>query len=293
MSRINAFVLTLLLFVASASVLAQTDDSLSVDRKRLQTLAIASGVGYTTGLVILNHVWYKDTERRSFHFFNDNAEWKQVDKAGHFFSSFHVSDLSARALGSCNIAERKAALYGALSGFLLTVPIEIFDGYSDGYGASVGDVVSDAAGPLFFLSQQLAWKEIRIQPKFSFQRTRYPSFRPELLGDDLFSEIVKDYNGQIYWFSFDVDKFTSFPRWLNIAVGYGAHDMVYARDSQNEAQGFSPYRQYYLALDVDLTAIRTRSRFVKALLYVANTVRLPAPAFEFSRKGSKFHPFYF
>jgi uncharacterized protein YfiM (DUF2279 family) len=178
MSPINAFVLTLLLFVASASVLAQTDDSVSVDRKRLQTLAIASGVGYTTGLVILNHVWYKDTERQSFHFFNDNTEWKQVDKAGHFFSSFHVSDLSARALRSCNIAERKAALYGALSGFLLTVPIEIFDGYSDGYGASAGDLVSDAAGPLFFLSQQLAWKEIRIHPKFSFQRTRYPSFRP-------------------------------------------------------------------------------------------------------------------
>ena len=153
--------------------------------------------------------------------------------------------------------------------------------------------MADAAGPLFFLSQQLAWKEIRIQPKFSFQRTHYPSFRPELLGDDLFSEIVKDYNGQTYWFSFDVDKFTSFPRWLNIAVGYGAHEMVNARDSQNEAQGFSPYRQYYLALDLDLTAIRTRSRFLKALLYVANTVRLPAPALEFSRNGSKFHPFYF
>ena len=293
MSRINAFVITLLLLVASASVSAQTNDSASVDRKRLQTLAIASGVGYTAGLIILNHEWYKDTERQSFHFFNDNTEWKQVDKAGHFFSSFHVSDLSARALRSCNIAERKAALYGALSGFLLTVPIEIFDGYSDGYGASVGDLVADAAGPLFFLSQQLAWKEIRIQPKFSFRRTRYPSFRPELLGDDVFSEIVKDYNGQTYWFSFDVDKFTSFPRWLNIAVGYGAHEMVNARDSQNEAQGFSPYRQYYLALDLDLTAIRTRSRFLKALLYVANTVRLPAPALEFSRNGSKFHPFYF
>ena len=106
MSPIKAFVLTLLLFAASASVFAQTD-SISVDRKRLQTLAIAAGVGYTTGLLILNHVWYKDTERQSFHFFNDNSEWKQVDKAGHFFSSFHLSDLSSRALRSCNIAEKK------------------------------------------------------------------------------------------------------------------------------------------------------------------------------------------
>lgn len=254
---------------------------------------MASGVGYTAGLVALNHVWYKNTERQSFRFFNDNAEWKQVDKVGHFFASFVLSDISSRTLKNCGVPPRKSDLIGAMSGFLLTVPIEILDGYSDGYGASVGDVVADAAGPAFFLGQQLLWRGVRIQPKFSFHRTGYAPLRPSLLGDDLFSEIVKDYNGQTYWFSVDIDKFTSFPKWLNLAVGYGAQDMIYARDRENLAHGFDPYRQYYVAIDIDLSSIRTRSKWVRTLLYVVNTVRLPAPAVSLSSRGSKFHPFYF
>jgi len=90
-----------------------------------------------------------------------------------------------------------------------------------------------------------------------------------------------------------MDKFISFPRWVNIAVGYGANDMIYARDGQNRAAGFDPYRQYYFAIDFDLTSIRTRSKFVKTLIDVVSTVRLPGPAVEFSSRGSKFRPFYF
>ena len=254
---------------------------------------IASAAGYTAGMLTLNHVWYKDTGRQSFRFFNDNAEWKQVDKAGHFFASFYLSDLPAGTLRRYHVPERKADLIAALSGFLLTLPIEIMDGFSDGYGASWGDVAADAAGPTFYLGQKLLWHEIRIRPKFSFHRTGYPPMRPALLGDNLLSETVKDYNGQTYWLSVDVDKFVPFPQWLNLAVGYGAHDMVFARNHQNEALGFNPYRQYYLALDVDLSGVRTRSRVVKTLLYVVSAIRLPAPAFEFSVNGSKFHPFYF
>jgi uncharacterized protein YfiM (DUF2279 family) len=237
-------------------------------------------------------VWYEGSERQSFRFFNDNAEWKQLDKAGHFYASWQISDLASRALRSSHLAPRKADLIGALSGWLLTMPIEILDGYSDGYGASAGDLVADAAGPAFFLAQKFAWDEVRIYPKFSFRRTDYPPLRPALLGDNLLSEIIKDYNGQTYWLSFDVDKFTTFPRWLNIAVGYGAHDMVFARDEQNRQQGYDPYRQYYLAVDFDLTAIQSRSKWVKALLHALNMVRLPAPALEFSRGRTKFHPLY-
>ncbi|MEX2235475.1 MAG: DUF2279 domain-containing protein [Cyclobacteriaceae bacterium] len=294
-SAVHHFLTILLLpisFLIGFNAQAQTDSTV-VNRKRLNTILIASSVGYTAGLVTLNHVWYKDTERQSFRFFNDNAEWKQLDKAGHFISSFFVSDVSSRMLRSCDLRERKANVIGALSGFLLTLPIEILDGFSDGYGASIGDVVADAAGPAFFLGQQIAWGEIRVHPKFSFHRTAYAPLRPALLGDDLLSEIVKDYNGQTFWLSLDVDKFTPFPRWLNIALGYGGNEMVFARDSENLAMGYHPFRQYYLAIDLDLSGIKTRSKVIKTLLYVANIIRLPAPALEFSSKGSKFYPFYF
>lgn len=287
------FVMLLSFLFSGIAATAQVSDSTSVNKKKLRTFIIASAVGYGSGVAALNYVWYKNTDRQSFRFFNDNAEWKQVDKAGHFFSSFYLSDLTGRALKASGVRPRKSDVIGALSGFLLTMPIEIMDGFSDGYGASVGDLVADAAGPAFYLGQQVVWDQIRIYPKFSFHRTDFAPLRPALLGDDLMSEIVKDYNGQTYWLSVDVDKFTRFPGWLNISLGYGAHEMVFARDHQNETMDFYPYRQYYLGLDLDLTAIRTRSKVLKTLLYLANAIRLPAPALEFSSRGTKFHPFYF
>jgi hypothetical protein len=110
----------------------------------------------------------------------------------------------------------------------------------------------------------------------------------------LTSEILKDYNGQTYWLSVDMDKFIRFPKWLNLAAGYGAEGMIYARDRQNTEAGFAaPYRQYYISLDFDLTAIRTRSKVVKTLIFAANMIKLPAPALEFSAKGTRFHAFHF
>jgi hypothetical protein len=43
-------------------------------------------------LVGLNQLWYADYARSDFHFINDNAEWLQMDKAGHIYSSYHLGD---------------------------------------------------------------------------------------------------------------------------------------------------------------------------------------------------------
>ncbi|MFZ6011650.1 MAG: DUF2279 domain-containing protein [Bacteroidota bacterium] len=281
------------IFHLSAS--AQSGDSVvsTVNKKRFRTLVIGSGVGYTATMIGLNELWYKDSDRQSFRFFNDNAEWKQVDKIGHFFSGFYFSYGASSALRWCGMTPRKSDLAGAVTGFLVMVPIEIFDGYSDAYGASTGDLIANAAGPAFFLAQQSFWKEIRIHPKFSFQSTDYAAQRPEVLGDNWLSEIFKDYNGQTYWLSVDVDKFMKFPRWLNVAVGYGAEGMLYARDRQNAEIGLRSYRQYYLALDIDLTAVKTRSKALKTLIFLANMIRLPAPGLEFSSRGVRFQALQF
>src|ERR1700757_2226381 len=39
-------------------------------------------------LVALSQVWYKDYPRTSFHFFNDNGEWLQMDKCGHATTAY-------------------------------------------------------------------------------------------------------------------------------------------------------------------------------------------------------------
>jgi hypothetical protein len=116
--------------------------------------------------------------------------------------------------------------------------------------------VANAAGSSFFLGQQLLWGEQRLIPKFSFQRSDYAELRPEVLGENRISEIFKDYNGQTYWISADMDRFIRFPRWLNIAAGYGGQGMVFARDHQNITSGYpAAWRQYYLSVDFDLRSL--------------------------------------
>jgi hypothetical protein len=275
------------------SVFAQSADSLS-DKRCLRRYATVFSAGYAASIVGMHYLWYKDSERQSFQFFNDNAEWKQVDKLGHFYSSFYVSSLSASVLSSCNLQQRRADLVGAATGFLVLLPVEVFDGFSKDYGASSGDLIANAGGSLFFLGQKFIWNEIRLIPKFSFRFTKYPPVRPTLLGDDPVKEIFKDYNGQTYWLSVDVDKFfEKMPKWLNVAVGYGAEDMAYARDWQNIENSYFPYRQYYLGIDFDLTSIRTRSKVVKTLLAVSRAIKLPGPAIEISRNKAHFHFFRF
>lgn len=293
MMEVSKWILVLLTF-PFLTVAQPIDSTQLVNKKRLRTFAIGGTVAYGATLTGLSHLWYADTKSQPFQFFNDNAEWKQVDKLGHFFSSFYFSYGTSRALQWCNVNKKKSDLVGSLVGFGIMLPIEILDGFSDAYGASTGDLIANAGGSAFYLGQSMLWDEVRIYPKFSFHRTDFAPLRPDLLGNDLASEMLKDYNGQTFWLSFDMDKFIRFPRWLNLAAGYGAEGMIYARDYQNIEAGYNkPYRQYYLSIDFDLTAVKSRSKFLRTLLFVANTIKLPAPALEFSKDGIKLKPLYF
>jgi len=146
--------------------------------------------------------------------------------------------------------------------------IEVLDGFSAGYGASVSDVVANAAGTGLYWGQQALWNETRIYPKYSFHRTRYARIRPSLLGHGLAEEMLKDYNGQTQWLSVDMDKFISvdmdkfirFPKWLNFSLGISAEGMVYATDASNRAAGYNPYRKFFVGIDFDLTAFKSKSK---------------------------------
>jgi hypothetical protein len=186
---------------------------------------------------------------------------------------------------------------------MLMLPIEIMDGFSQSYGASISDLAANAAGAALFSGQMLLWHQIRIHPKFSFHRTSFPTLRPKLLGSRWYEEMIKDYNGQTYWWSFDLHSFygpgARFPKWLNIALGYGAHNMIYARKHENEAFGIVPYREYYLSLDIDLSHYKKppqtfANRLWNTFVTVTNMIRLPSPALSYRpSKGFTFHPLFF
>jgi len=300
MENTNKFILfkksvyLILLLLVSSSVLAQQTDSVSsFSQKRFNTVVIGSALAYTGTMIALSSVWYSKSDRQSFHFFNDANEWNQMDKAGHFYSAFQLSSIGSRMLLWSGVNKKKADIAGSIASFVVMSSIEVFDGYSSSYGASVSDIAADALGSAFYLGQQAVWNEVRIYPKYSFHQTGFASQRPNTLGNGYHEEFLKDYNGQTYWLSLDADKFFKFPKWLNLAIGYGASGMVYATSSVNQSNGFNSYRQYYLSIDFDLTAIKSKSKFVNSLIFFANMIKLPAPTLEFSNKGVKAYAFYF
>ena len=76
------------------------------------------------------------------------------------------------------------------------------------------------SGTFVFIGQELLWKEQRIQMKYSFKPSEYAKYRPDLLGSNFLQQSLKDYNGQVYWLSFNINAFkkTSLPDWLNVAL---------------------------------------------------------------------------
>lgn len=272
----------------------------SLDKKRQNSIVIAESVLAAGALVGLNQLWYADYPQSNFHFTNDNSEWLQMDKLGHSFSSYHLGRFGAEMLQWSGASKKNQLIYGAGLGFAFLTAVEVLDGYSSEWGASTGDVIANASGTALYISQELLWKEQRITPKFSFHTTQFAAYRPDVLGRSLSEQILKDYNGQTYWLStnlYSFSKGSKIPKWLNLAVGYGANGMVSGNtenNPQNSTQKVERFRQFYLSFDVDLTKIETKSHFLKTIFSVFNTIKIPAPTLQYNEyNGLKAHFIYF
>ncbi len=279
---------------------AFASDSLAVFKKRKIALGVSTAALTGGSLVYLNQAWFQQYNTSKFHFFNDNDEWLQIDKCGHTFTNYQVARVMMGAMDWAGYSTKKQILIGGLSGFTYMTAIEIMDGYSAGWGFSWGDIGANTLGTGMAIGQKLLWKEQRIQLKFSFYSSPYAKYRPNVLGDEIYMQVLKDYNGQIYWLSVNPSSFikkeNKFPKWLNIAVGYGANGMIGARDNNfliQDADGtirtFNRYRQGYLSLDVDFTRIKTKSRFLKSVFTCINVIKIPFPNLEVSEGKLKFN----
>ena len=287
---------------------AQSDTN-TVNRQRLNGLIVTGSVVYAGTMLGLNELWYKQYPRSSFHFFNDNLEWLQIDKAGHVHSAYFESVWSINSFKWAGISSKKSALLGAGVGFLYQSTIELLDGFSEKWGASSGDIISNAIGSAMAASQELAWQEQRIYVKYSFHPVSYSDDQlneraKNLYGSSLTETFLKDYNGQTYWLSLNLAPFfknAELPDWLNLALGYSADGMFGGFKNQWVENGteinrddIPRIRQYYLSLDINLAKLETKSRFIKTLLSLLNHVKVPFTALSFdSKNGLQLHPIYF
>ncbi len=277
-------------------------DSTSVFKKRKILLGITSVALTSSSLVYLNQAWYQQYNTSQFHFFNDNDEWLQMDKCGHIITTYQTGRLMMSAMEWAGCTKKKQLIIGGFSGLAYMSAIEVMDGYSKGWGFSWGDMSANLLGSGLAIGQKIVWNEQRIHLKFSYSSSSYAQYNPSLLGKSFSEQILKDYNGQTYWLSVNPSAFmkpqTKFPKWLNIAIGYGSNGMIGAEnnnmiitDKDGKIINFNRYRQCYLSLDADLTRIKTKSKVLKTIFSCINIIKIPFPNIEFSEgkiKGNYF-----
>jgi hypothetical protein len=296
-------VILLLISISGHYAFAQVQQD-SINKKRFHTLIIGSSVAYAGSMVVLYYAWYKDAPKTTFHFIDDSHYWLQIDKCGHATTAYTLSNYGYWMLRWSGVNEKKSTLYGGLMGWASMTVIEFLDGFSADYGASWTDLTANTIGTGLFIGQQLLWKEQRFRLKWSYHPTDYAQYNPSQLGKTSLQSILKDYNGHTYWLSMNIHAFlkedSRFPRWINVAVGYGGKGMLSgpsnpATDSHgNLLPPFDRVRQYYLTADIDWTKIKTNSGFLNFTFKLLSFIKLPFPTLEYnSQDGMVWHWIYF
>lgn len=294
----------------------------SFDRKRFWGFVGASSAFYVGTVLLLDKVWYAQYDRSAFHYFDDRHEWLDMDKGGHVLTAYTETKWIYQAMRWTGMRNNRAAWAGMATGTVLQATLEVLDGFSTEWGFSWADMAANTTGCALFGVQQAAWDEQRIVLKVSNTPRSYSNAvirstdgsktsslkerTDELYGTNYAQTFFKDYNALTWWLSVNpssFDKNSRFPTWLNVAVGYGGDNMFggYNNEWPTKKPEFilsktdvPRYRQFYLSLDIDLSKIKTKSKFLNTLAKTFNFVKIPAPTLEFNTLGKvKFHPLFF
>ena len=267
-------------------------------RDRLDKVIITETAIFALTSIGLYYLWYKKFPRKKFHFFNDSREWLQVDKAGHAATAYNISTMQHDLLRWCGVPRNDAIIAASITSMAYMSIIEILDGFSSEWGFSTTDMLANFSGTALFAAQQYGWNEQRVGMKIAARFSPYAKENRQLLGKNWASRLMKDYNGQTYWLSFNLRSFlpsnTSIPEWANIAVGYGAGGMTRARDMNvNSDNSTKRFRRFFLAADADLFRIPAQD-WLQGSLYLTRYIKTPAPAIEYnSKRKFKLHPIYY
>jgi uncharacterized protein YfiM (DUF2279 family) len=271
-----------------------------INQGRFIGVVVGTVAVYALTSYFLGKTWY--TKRVPFHSFNDNGEWLQMDKVGHATTAYAISRGEYELFRWSGVNERASVLTGGLVALLYQTTIELFDGRSEGWGFSKGDMVANLTGIGLFMGQQYGFGEQKMGLRYGWRQSIYPQYRPNLLGQRIGNQMLKDYNGQQYWLSLNLASVLpvgpSFPRWLALDLGYSGSGMTggHANPPYFDADGkevkFTRYRQFYLSPDVTLARLPgLNGTTAQPLVSAGQFFKILAPSLEYNRlNGLRFHP---
>jgi len=234
-------------------------------------------------------VW-RQNETTVFHtleFYDDWNKNQQMDKFGHFTDAYFTSDLAAKLYRWSGVSGESSVWYGALTGFVWMLQIEVSDGFMKNWGYSWGDMVANIAGTGFYVLQQFNYDLLGgIHPKFSYHKSEAWSNGVYYTDPGAFFE---DYEGMTFWLAVNPHHYfpeswkKDYPEWLaplGIAFGVGAQGIG--------SNLWGGYKEYYVGLDIDVTKlpILDDTPFLKFLKSEINFIHLPMPVVRISKDGT-------
>lgn len=277
------------LFFVSLSVSAQQTDTTWNNRSYW-----VAGTNLVLGggsIALLSAVWYQDYPKSKFHSFDDSNEWLYMDKLGHAYTAYQLSELNYTAWRWARMPRKKAVLLSGGIAWTYQLSVEVLDGFSAEWGFSWADLTANTAGAGLFIGQQLGWNEQRIQLKFGYKPSPYASVRPNTLGSNFSERLLKDYNGQSYWLCVAPGTFfqeSRFPKWIQIGFGYSVDAKL--NGSSNTYTDLSTGETYFarqefaLSLDLDWSQLPIKKPWLRKVLKPLNAIKIPFPAL-FWRNG--------
>ena len=99
--------------------------SATFNRRRFAALVGTGTTAYVGAIALLQNLWYAQYPRSSFHRFNDDGEWLQMDKVGHIISAYHGSRWTYGAMRWTGMKNRNAAWFGMAVGTAFQATIEV------------------------------------------------------------------------------------------------------------------------------------------------------------------------
>ena len=265
---------------------SQTDSSKTI----IKIINIGVPSAAVISLVGINEVWYKNYARSDFHFFDDLKEWNGMDKIGHACTSYQLNKISHSLFKKNNI--KKPLLKSSVYTFGYMLGVELLDGYSTEWGFSIYDVIGNGLGTILYTFQERKFKNQLFKIKFSSNKSTYASCRPSLLGENRLQQILKDYNGQTYWLTFNYNelwnKRIKLFDYIDFAFGYsidgftGGHNNPEISSCNcliSNCNNLKRTSQFIFSVDLNTSKIKNKHPILGKFLLPFDIVKIPFPAF--------------
>jgi len=271
----------------------QKNETTKTNPKRFLIANTTLGALSVGSLVGLHQLWYSKETQESFHFFDDSKNWMQMDKLGHTMSAYKLTKTLSDVYEWSGLSPQKSRLLSATIATGYMSAIEIMDGFSSDWGFSMSDMGANLIGSGLFLFQEKYFSKQIFQPNFSFHPTQFSEIRPEVLGNNYLESILKDYNGQSYWICFSPGNLgvSGWPKWLMLSFGHSINGRL--KGNSGEYLGYQSSREFLFSLDLDLTELDVKSKFLTSLFEIINCIKIPFPTLIYNKGDFNVLPVYF